>query len=311
MLGVIIGLLVAAVVGLGAYVLLDDSDGTTTATGGTSSSNATPSPSSPASGKPTPVTPTPSAVSTTAGHLDRTFGDGGRAISGWSGSIDLPYWKIRGAVYGRAFDVDMQSGGRILLTGAQAYGEAFALARHERDGPLDATFGDGGVVITRFAARSAAYDAAIDDRGRIVAVGTTGRDVYTAVAGYDGEPGIEFALARYGPDGALDHSFGSAGKVRTPFSPHGTAQANTVAIQSDGLILVAGSAGTSLALVRYLPDGSLDPSFSSDGKLLVSVVDDPTLETASGVALVAHGRIVAGGLACSDRLQCVRRPVRG
>jgi uncharacterized delta-60 repeat protein len=302
-LGVTIGLLVAAVVGLGAYILLDDSNGTMTAAGGTSSSTPSPtSPTSPTSGTLTPVTPTPSAVSTTAGHLDRTFGDGGRAISGWNGSIDLPYWKIRGAVYGRAFDVDMQSGGRILLTGAQASGEAFALAQHERDGSLDATFGDGGVVITRFAARSAAYDAATDDRGRIVAVGTTGRDVYAAVTGYDGDPGTEFALARYGPDGALDPSFGSAGKVRTPFSPQGPAQANAVAIQPHGLIMVAGSAGTSLALARYLPDGSLDPSFSSDGKLLVSVLDDSTLETASGLALAAHGRIVVGGLACSHRV---------
>jgi uncharacterized delta-60 repeat protein len=262
---------------------------------------ATPTPQTPASGTPAPVTPTPSAVSTTAGHLDRAFGDGGRAISGWSGSIDVPYWKIRGAVYGRAFDVDMQSGGRILLTGALASGEAFALARHERAGSLDATFGDGGVVITRFATRSAAYDAAIDDRGRIVAVGTTGRDVYTATSFYDGSPGTEFALARYGPDGALDPSFGSAGKVRTPFSPHGPAQANAVAIQPHGLIMVAGTAGKSLALARYLPDGSLDPSFSSDGKLLVSVVEDATLVTASGVALAAHGGIVVGGLACSHR----------
>jgi uncharacterized delta-60 repeat protein len=196
----------------------------------------------------------------------------------------------------------MQSGGRILLTGARASGEAFALARHGRDGSVDATFGDGGVVITRFATRSAAYDAAIDDRGRIVAVGTTGRDVYTATSSYAGDPGTEFALARYGPDGALDPSFGSAGKVRTPFNPHGPAQANAVAIQPQGLIMVAGSSGTSLALARYLPDGSLDPSFSSDGKLLVSVVDDPTFQTASGVAPAAHGRIVIGGLACSDRV---------
>ena len=251
---------------------------------------------------PNPVTPIPSTASTTAGHLDRTFGDGGRAISGWSGSIDLPYWKIQEAVFGRAFDVDMQRGGRILLTGALASGEAFALARHERDGALDATFGDRGVVITRFANRSVAYDAAIDDRGRIVAAGTTGRDVYTANSFYDGQPGTEFALARYGPDGAVDPSFGSAGKVQTPFSQHGPAQANAVAIQPDGLIMVAGSAGKSLALARYLPDGSLDSSFSSDGKLLVGVVDDPTLQTASGVALVAHGRIVVGGLACSRRV---------
>lgn len=297
MLGVTIGLLVAAVVGFGAYLLLDDSNGTMTAAGGTSSS--TPSPTSPTSGTPTPVTSTPSAVSTTAGHLDRTFGDGGRAISGWSGSVDLPYWKIRG-VFGRAFDVDMLSGGRVLLTGVQASGEAFALARHERDGSMDSTFGDGGVVITRFGTRSAAYDAAIDDRGRIVAVGTTGRDVYTGTSLYD--PGTEFALARYGPDGALDPAFGSAGKVLTPFSPHGPAQANAVAIQPDGLIMVAGSAGASLALARYLPDGSLDPSFSDDGKLLVSVFDDPTLESASGIALVASGRIVVGGLACSHRI---------
>ena len=85
------------------------------------------------------------------------------------------------------------------------------------------------------------------------------------------------------------------GRSGRRLAPHRPAQANAVAIQPDGLITVTGSAGTSFALARYLPDGSLDPSFSSDGKLLVSVVDDPTLVTASGVALTADGRIVVGG----------------
>lgn len=84
---------------------------------------------------------------------------------------------------------------------------------------------------------------------------------------------MAFALARYRPDGDLDSSFGSEGKVLTRFGPDGSAQANAVEILPGGGLIVAGSVGGSAGLARYLPDGSLDPSFSSDGKLLIRWVD--------------------------------------
>ena len=46
---------------------------------------------------------------------------------------------------------------------------------------------------------------------------------------------------RYRPDGTLDPSFGTGGIVRTDLFGHGD-QANAVAVQSDGKIVVAGFA---------------------------------------------------------------------
>jgi uncharacterized delta-60 repeat protein len=69
-----------------------------------------------------------------------------------------------------------------------------------------------------------------------------------------------------------------------------------VAIQSDGKIVAAGRAGGSggrFALVRYNPDGSLDATFSGDGKVTTNFTagDDVAL----GVAIQADGKIVAAG----------------
>ncbi len=74
---------------------------------------------------PRPAPTRPSAVAA-PGSLDAAFGDGGRVISGWDGPVDVPYWDIEKAVYGHAFDVEIQNDGRILVIGARGYGDAFA-----------------------------------------------------------------------------------------------------------------------------------------------------------------------------------------
>jgi uncharacterized delta-60 repeat protein len=250
---------------------------------------------------PRPAPTRPSAVAA-PGSLDAAFGDGGRVISGWDGPVDVPYWDIEKAVYGRAFDVEIQNDGRILVIGARGYGDAFALARHDPDGSLDPSFGDSGILHTTFPDASAAFDGAIQEDGKIVAVGTAGKSVYASGwSEYPGRPGVAFALARYRPNGDLDSSFGSEGKVLTRFGPDGSAQANAVEILPGGGLVVAGSVGGSAGLARYLPDGSLDPSFSSDGKLLIRWVDRSSLERASDVAVTADEKIVVGGLACAGR----------
>ena len=63
--------------------------------------------------------------------------------------------------------------------------------------------------------------------------------------------------------GDLDPTFGDAGKVVTTY-PNGAA-ANEVAIQPDGKIVIAGWVGGRFAVARYLPGGTLDPAFGTDG----------------------------------------------
>lgn len=80
-------------------------------------------------------------------------------------------------------------------------------------------------------------------------------------------PGVAQAAA-----GDLDPSFGSGGLVTTNFGR--IDQAHSVAVDSQGRIVAAGfNLRHEFALVRYTPNGDLDPSFSSDGKVKTSFGD--------------------------------------
>jgi uncharacterized delta-60 repeat protein len=108
-----------------------------------------------------------------------------------------------------------------------------------------------------------------------------------------GGSGGDFALARYTVNGSLDPSFSGDGRQMTGFG--GSDQANAVAIQGDGKIVAGGFGGLpgDFALARYDPGGSLDPSFSGDGRQNTDFGSD---DGANGVALQGDGKIVAAGI---------------
>ncbi len=162
----------------------------------------------------------------------------------------------------------------------------FALARYLPNGALDRSFGGDGKVLTEFpTGPSAADDLAVQSDGKIVAIGFARASPTYGKA--------NFALARYLPDGNLDPAFGEGGLVVTGF-PGGESFANALAIQPDGRIVVAGVADPGrFALARYLPDGSLDQSFGSEGKVFADLPGET--EGAADLALQVDGRIVAIG----------------
>jgi uncharacterized delta-60 repeat protein len=160
-------------------------------------------------------------------------------------------------------------------------------------GDLDTTFGGDGRVLTSFSIRGdAAESVAIQSDGKIVAAGFVGN--FTSA--------FKFALARYNTDGSLDTSFSGDGEVLTSFT--GTIDiAQGVVIQPDGKIVAAGGAGVfsnnpSFALARYNSDGSLDTTFSSDGKLTTDFTD--RYDAANDVVLQTDGKIVAAGDSRND-----------
>lgn len=207
-----------------------------------------------------------------AGQLDPTFNGVGFTRTGFGRANDT----------GNA--VVSQGGGKIVMAGA--VGDHFGVARYNDDGSLDPTFGDAGKVITIFGGgKSIATAVRIQGDGKIVVAGYTNNFFDTA-----------FAVARYNPDGSLDPTFDGDGKVTTLI--RGTSdRAFALAIQPDGKIVVAGEASTfpgdyDFALVRYMPDGSLDPSFDGDGRL-VSVIG-PEQDRINAVTLYGDKIIVAG-----------------
>jgi uncharacterized delta-60 repeat protein len=108
-----------------------------------------------------------------------------------------------------------------------------------------------------------------------------------------GSSGSAFALARYLPNGTLDPTFSSDGKVTTSFASG--SRVSALAIQPNGRIVVAGRPDAStneIALARYLPNGTLDPTFSSDGKVTISFASGSRV---SALAIQLNGRIVVAG----------------
>jgi serralysin len=113
---------------------------------------------------------------------------------------------------------------------------------------------------------------------------------------------VRFALARYRTDGSLDQSFDDDGKLTTNLSPSRDVVTG-VAIQADGKIVAAGVAGvvadSRFAVARYNANGSLDVSLTGDGKVTTDFT--PERDSATAVAIQADGKIVAVGIAGSER----------
>ena len=213
------------------------------------------------------------------GALDPTFGDAGRVSTALGGDNTA---------------MVLQADRKIVMIGGS--GPDFVLARYHADGSLDAGFGSAGSVSTDIAAgQDEAHGVAIQSDGKIVVVGQ-------AVVGRtaNNQFNFDFAVTRYNADGSLDTSFGSGGKVTTDFNVLAD-QAHAVAIQGDGKIVVVGSAGfnsptgggTDFAVARYNPNGTLDTSFGSGGKLTTDI--GGATDIARNVVLQGNGAILVSG----------------
>ena len=164
---------------------------------------------------------------TPSGELDGSFGSGGRVT-------------LMNSNLGEG--LALLADGRILLAGNVKAGVSLlALGRLAPDGSDDDSFGVEGRVMTSF--------TPFDDFGRAVAVDEAGRIVAVGRAGQGSPANADFAVARYQANGALDQSFGSSGTLTIDFFGAFDG-AESVALQPDGGIVVAGSA-TNGTRARY------------------------------------------------------------
>ena len=144
-------------------------------------------------------------------------------------------------------------------------------------------FTGGGPVAT--AGLGSAESVTIQPDGKMLVAGTGGGG---------------FALARYNDDGSLDTTTfggGDVGIVTTAFT--GDPAGRSVALQSDGKILVAGEGDDAFALVRYNADGSLDTTTFGGGDGIVTTrfttATGPIDAGGHSVAVQPDGNIVVVG----------------
>jgi uncharacterized delta-60 repeat protein len=197
-----------------------------------------------------------------SGRLDPSF-DG-------DGLVSMSFAPFGAEVAGIAIQRD----GKIIAagdSGAAGRSNDVTVARYNRDGSLDATFGSGGIARTDFGdGVTSGFDfggpVVIGADGKITVAGATRLSAPAAV-------NWNFALARYNADGSPDLSFGSGGVVVTDFAQNESA--NGLSLAPDGEIVVVGIThqgnavmGERFAIARYRADGSLDPSFDGDGMLV-------------------------------------------
>ena len=227
----------------------------------------------------------PSAFAIPTGALDPTFGDGGRVTTGFT--------VLGSASNANLQDLAIQADGRIVAVDRTL--RFMVVARYLPDGSLDPSFGDDGRVRITFGRAGAyAFRVAIQENGDIVIGGAVSADTWS-----------HLAVARLLPNGSLDASFGSDGKVQVGFGSR-YLSGGAVALGTDGTISVGGFAEgccpPRFAFARLLPDGSLDPSFGGTGHVTVGFHEDALM---TDLALGPDGSLVGVGVA-SPRMGVVR-----
>lgn len=201
---------------------------------------------------------------TTSYSLDPDFGLNGKRIFGFAGSSnDQPMM------------LTSLADGSILVGGTTSLsdnGGQISMAKVEADGTPVTTFGVGGKVEYRSTLRSYANDWAIQPDGKIVVAGV----YWESNAGSGITPGVY----RFNANGSIDTTFANKGTFFKRFDPTSGGSLHGVHLLADGRIVVVGfSRGNinggrnALGLMRLMPDGSLDPTFGTNGTLQIGSVN--------------------------------------
>lgn len=131
--------------------------------------------------------------------------------------------------------------------------------------------------------------------GRAVVVGTNGK---IFVAGRTLGANNDFLIFRYHPDGSLDSSFETDGKVTHSFG--GTDDiGHAIAQQTNGNVIIAGRSDVGVAnafdfaVVRLKNNGDLETSFDTDGKKTLDITG--SVDIARAVFIQSDGLILLAG----------------
>jgi serine protease AprX len=205
------------------------------------------------------------------GAVDSTFGRSGVASVALKGCS------------GRVGSVIRQSDGKLIVTAESlgTYYKDFYVVRLNSNGTADTTFGASGIRAVNVGTTYEWVDAiALQADGKVLLAGHQIGNQSTAV------------IARLNINGTLDSTFGSGGKVIDP-----TIQAHElitgITVQADGKILLAiNRDDKSLAVYRYLANGTRDTAFNGGG---MSTYYAFRPASSNVMLLQPDGRILVGG----------------
>jgi uncharacterized delta-60 repeat protein len=182
------------------------------------------------------------------GQLDPTFGTAGATLV----PKLTPYGLDNGYLA-------VQPDGKLILAADSVY--QMMVLRYNPDGTLDTTFGSGnGYSINQFSYGDFVSGVTICPDSKILIFGFSNNGNH-----YRAE------MTRYSADGTLDTSFGSGGNVISDLGPFiggpaaASSEFNGVVFLDNGDMVLSGYAASQPMIARYLPGGTLDPTFADQG----------------------------------------------
>lgn len=219
------------------------------------------------------------------GTLDPTFGSWGTLMAG-------------GATYGFALGAWAAPDGGILTAGIAGPDDnpanhAFGLQKLTGAGAADSSFGPDGFLQWAVGTSSSFANAVTGHAdGRWLAAG--------AATGGDGRQVM--ALAQGRPDGKPDPTFGGGDGVGLYGAADGAVAAD-VALAPGAKAVAAGHAVVGeemrFALLRAMPDGSLDPAFGGGG-MVTTPWQRFAVARATALAVQPDGAVVVAGIGCLE-----------
>jgi uncharacterized delta-60 repeat protein len=153
-----------------------------------------------------------------------------------------------------------------------------------QSGNLDSSFGTNGQMITDVSGQpDYLYDGVLQSDGKIITAGSSNYP-------------LQSTLVRYKTNGKLDFTFGTNG-ISTFKIDAKSSEIYAVALQQDGKIVATGYSGdfnhTSLSVLRFKNNGSIDSSFGKNG---VAIIDVPKNKlSGTGIVVQPDGKIVVAG----------------
>jgi uncharacterized delta-60 repeat protein len=221
---------------------------------------------------------------TAEGHWDPAFGtDGLVGVGGGRG-------------YDSGLRLALWPDGSIAVTGISHNGLDYDImvVRLDAYGILDQGFGNNGIVLLDGGDYDRGYGMGLDSQGRTLVTGLMTQPDSE-------ETDYDIAVLRLDPNGLLDTSFGHDGIAL--YDGGNREECYDLVVQCDDSILVAGHSGNSyigasdwnLVVLKYDPNGILDPTFGSEGVYAYNPTENT--EWGYGLALQTDGRIVVTGQA--------------
>ncbi|MGX7667043.1 T9SS type A sorting domain-containing protein [Flavobacterium pedocola] len=229
-----------------------------------------------------------SKIIVTGNQTLKRFNADGTADSffGTNGSVDL--FEASGYTVSYVDNIHLLPNGQILV--AVDYddgGTSFGMLRMNSDGTFDTTFGSNGMFTTRFIETSSTFtefprEIVVQSNNKIIIIGVTD-ELITPTLDYN------LCALRLSPDGVLDTTFGTNGKVVLQLNSGNYPFASQVL--ADDKFLVSSRIGTESKTFKFTANGALDPTFGTNG----IAADAAGTNNQGALSVQPDGKFIKGG----------------